>query len=296
MKSVFDFLLGDVSQKMFFQDIYQREAYLFNGAPNKFSNIFNLDSLNNLLNYMPLNYPQVRVTDHRNTIHKYDLITDQDRYLNNVNNEINRQKLIHTIAKGGTMVIDRIHTHVPALENFIDKLKEELNIRIGANAYYSNKNQLGVNPHFDRHDVFAIQIHGSKRWFFKKDQHILSEPMRRQPIPAIDENRTGWDSVLVKQGDVFYCPRGIWHFTQTENEKSAHIALGIYPITLKDWLINQEKKLPIAELLENYVQDLSGRNQKILSDKLNQLISLLNEDVSKPVQSDVKLRPHLRLD
>jgi len=296
MQSAFEFLLGNLDREYFFREIYQREVYLFKGASTKFKHIFALNDLNRLLNFMPLNYPQVRVTDHHNTIHKYDLITDQDRYANNVNNEINGEKLMRAIARGGTMVIDRIQVHVPALEDFIDSLKEELGSRIAANAYYSSHRQLGVNPHFDRHDVFAIQIHGSKRWFFRKDQHILSQPMRRQTTPPIDDVRTGWDSVLVEQGDVFYCPRGIWHFTQTEEETSAHIALGLYPMTLKDWLTDQEKKLSVAELLEQYVQDLRGHDPQILIQKLKQLTELLQENACQTEQPKITLRPHLKLD
>nr|WP_315398053.1 cupin domain-containing protein [uncultured Duganella sp.] len=296
MQSAFEFLLGSQGRQHFFREIYQREARLYQGRPGKFSHIFSLDGLNQLLNYMPLNYPQVRVTDHHNTIHKYDLIVDQDRYANNVNNEINGEKLLRAIARGGTMVIDRIHTHVPALEDFIDRLKHELGVRFAANGYYSSHRQLGVNPHFDRHDVFAIQIHGSKRWYFKKDQHVLSQPMRRQATPAIDEARAGWDSVLVKEGDVFYCPRGMWHFTQTEDDKSAHIALGLYPMTLKDWLTEQEQESSVAELLEAYVQDLRGDDPQRLSHQLQQLTNLLQEKACQPAQPKITLRPHLQLD
>lgn len=296
MQSAFEFLLGKHDRQHFFDEIYHREAQLYKGTPEKFAHIFTLEDLNRLLNYMPLNYPQVRVTDHHNTIHKYDLIVDQDRYANNVNNEINGEKLLRAIARGGTMVIDRIHLHAPALENFIDSLKDELGVRFAANGYYSSHRQLGVNPHFDRHDVFALQIHGSKRWYVKKDPHVLSQPMRRQTVPAIDAARTGWDSVHVQQGDVFYCPRGMWHFTETVDDKSAHIALGLYPLTLKDWLTSQEKELPVAELLESYVQDLCGDDPQVLARKLQQLTTLLQENACQPAQPTITLRPHLHLD
>jgi ribosomal protein L16 Arg81 hydroxylase len=291
-----DLLLEGVEREFFFREIYQRKTHLFEGAHDKFANIFTLNDLNHLLNYMPLNYPQVRVTNHRNTIHKYDLIADEDRYANNINNEINSTKLLRTIGLGGTLVIDGIHTHVPTLEHFIDQLKCELGVHFAANGYYSTHRQLGVNPHFDQHDVFALQIHGSKRWYYKAGPHVLSQPMRRQDIPAIDQARTGWDSVLLRQGDIFYCPRGMWHFTETEEEKSAHIALGLYPLTLKDWLDEQEKCMPVAELLENYVQDLSGKNSQMLTQKLKQLIKLLQENACQPVKPQIVLRPHLKLD
>jgi Cupin superfamily protein len=295
MSLAFDLLLEGVERDFFFQEIYQRKAHLFMGSQHKFDKIFTLNDLNHLLNYMPLNYPQVRVTNHRNTIHKYDLIVDEDRYANNVNNEINSEKLLRTIALGGTLVIDGIHEYVPTLEHFVDQLKCELGVHFAANGYYSNNRQLGVNPHFDQHDVFALQIHGSKRWYYKVAPHVLSQPMRRQDIPAIDQARTGWDSVLLRQGDIFYCPRGMWHFTETEEEKSAHIALGLYPLTLKDWLNEQEKNMPVAELLEGYVQDLSGNDTEALIQKLKQLIQILQENACQPAKPQIVLRPHLEL-
>lgn len=296
MTSAFDFLLGALPRAQFWGQVYQRQACLLPGNPDKFAALLTLDGLNQLLNFMPLNYPQVRVTDHHNTIHKYDLITDQDRYANNLNNEINPRKLMAAIARGGTMVIDRLHAHVPALESLLDAIKQDLNVHCAANGYYSSRRQLGVNPHFDRHDVFALQIHGSKRWYFKRDAHILSQPMRRQAVPPIDAQFTGWDSVLVRQGDVFYCPRGMWHFTQTEDETSAHIALGLYPLTLADWLAEQNTRQPLADLLETYVQDLSGQDPHRLASTLQQLAVLLQAQASTPAQANLTLRPHLLLD
>jgi hypothetical protein len=77
------------------------------------------------------------------------------------------------------------------------------------NGYYTARRTQGVNVHFDRHDVFAIQIHGSKRWFYREDSHVLSRAMRHQSVPPVDEKFTGWQSVLLKQGDVFYCRRDL---------------------------------------------------------------------------------------
>ena len=108
------FLLGDISTLRFFSDVYGRCPLHITGSPDKFSHLFTLSDLNAILNFTSLLYPRVRVTDHCNTIHKYDLIDDKDRYSNNINNELNRKKVLLAIARGGTLVYDRIQDfHAP---------------------------------------------------------------------------------------------------------------------------------------------------------------------------------------
>jgi ribosomal protein L16 Arg81 hydroxylase len=166
--SLLQFLLGDIPSQYFFSEIYNKRPLHVSGASSKFSHLFSLDVLNAILNFSSLQYPRIRVTDHFNTIHKYDLIDDKDRYSNNLNNELNRKKILFAIARGGTLVYDRIQEfHLP-LERFIDQLSEEINTRMSINGYYTARQTKGVNVHFDRHDVFAIQIHGSKRWFYRR--------------------------------------------------------------------------------------------------------------------------------
>lgn len=296
-ESLLQFLLGDVPTSRFFSDFYGKRPLHSAGLTDRFSDVFALADLNAILNFSSLLYPRVRVTDHRNTIHKYDLIDDKDRYSNNLNNELNRKKVLLAIARGGTLVHDRIHECHPPLETFVDKLSEEVRTRISVNGYYTARRTQGVNVHFDRHDVFAIQIHGSKRWYYREDTHVLSRAMRHQSVPAVDDKFSGWQSVLLKQGDVFYCPRGIWHFTQTEEDHSAHLAVGWYPLTLGDWLKKLDAHPEIGELMEAYVQQ-PGMDPAPLQDVavLEKLIDAMRAEASRPIHWSSRTRPYLELE
>lgn len=297
IESHLQFLLGNMPQAHFFSEVYDKRPLHIAGSPDRFLHLFALSDLNAILNFSSLLYPRVRVTDHRNTIHKYDLIDDKDRYSNNLNNELNRKKVLLAIARGGTLVYDRIQECHQPLESFVDQLSEEIQTRASVNGYYTARRTQGVNVHFDRHDVFAIQIHGSKRWFYREDSHLLSRSMRHQPVPNVDENLTGWQSVLLKQGDVFYCPRGVWHFTQTEENHSAHLALGWYPLTLADWIRKLESHTEIGELLEEYVQHPGTRaNSMEFSAALESLIDALRMEARRPFPRSTWPRPHLELE
>lgn len=298
MTSNFELLLGDLTPDAFFSTIYGREPVLLRGHPGKFGQIFGLEDFNRVLNFTALEYPRVRVTDHGNTIHKYDLIDDRDRYANNINNELNRRKVLMAIARGGTLVFDRIQEFHPALEAFIDGLTQQLDTHVSTNGYYTARRQRGVNVHFDRHDVFAIQVHGSKRWFYREDQHVLSRAIRHQAAPAVPEDFAGWKSVLLREGDVFYCPRGVWHFTQTEDEHSAHLALGLYPLTLGDWLRGLESDPDIADLLETFVSHPASAGGGLADmAPLEQLVKAMRDRARQPVASGVRApRPYLELE
>ncbi|MFP3559161.1 cupin domain-containing protein [Paraburkholderia sp. SIMBA_049] len=297
MTSSLQFILGDLEEPRFLADHYGQTPVLLPGYAGKFSQIFSLSDLNEILNFSELHYPRVRVTDHQNTIHKYDLIDDKNRYSNNINNELNRKKVLLAIARGGTLVFDRIQEHHRKLEVFVDELRGQIRTHVSMNAYYTARRQLGVNAHFDRHDVFAIQIHGSKRWFYRNDSHVLSKSIRHQQVPEVDANFTGWSSVLVEEGDVFYCPRGVWHFTQTEDQHSAHLAMGLYPLTLGDWLRQLEEKPEVADLLEEYIQQPSQHDDRFTDiTHLERLIALMRTAADQPVASVRSPRPYLELE
>lgn len=297
MNSKFSFVFGSIDKQEFVEKYLNKKPLLIKGGSEKFDRVFNLEDFNNILNSNELNYPKVRVTDHNNTIHKYNLIDDRDRYLNNINNNLNKEKVLHAIARGGTLVFDKIQEHSLKLEKFIDELAGELNTRIGVNGYYTARNNMGVNPHFDRHDVLALQVHGSKRWYYRKYDHALSKSIRHQEVPAVDDKFTGWDSVLVEQGDAFYCPRGLWHFTRTEAQHSAHLAVGVYPLTLKEWLLRMEKNDQLASLLEKYVrQPFQPEFSAVNEDAIKELVDFLLSSAGQPFDLDLQPRPYLELE
>ncbi|GGE43304.1 hypothetical protein GCM10007421_16890 [Halopseudomonas oceani] len=297
MSNVFTFLFGEIEKDIFLENFFQKEPLLIKGEASKFQTIFDIETLNSILNTHELTYPKTRVTDHNNTIHKYNLIDDKDRYENNKNDILNREKILHAIARGGTLVVDRIQEHCPELENLVDMLSNEIHTRISVNGYYTAKNNKGVNPHFDRHDVLALQVHGSKRWYFKKDKHILGKAIRHQPAPAVNEELTDWSSVLLEQGDIFYCPRGLWHFTKTEDEHSAHLAFGLYPLTLAEWLHQLKKDDQISSLLEEYVRHpFQPENSKIRQEAVQAFARQMLATAEQPFDLGLTFRPYMELE
>ncbi|HSP29627.1 MAG TPA: cupin domain-containing protein, partial [Ilumatobacteraceae bacterium] len=81
---------------------------------------------------------------------------------------------------------------------------------VQANAYLTPPNAVGLAEHSDLHDVLAVQLYGSKRWW-------------------VD----GLGDVAMRPGDVMYVPRGVRHRAETATETSLHLTRGVSRVTAR---------------------------------------------------------------
>ncbi len=103
------------------------------------------------------------------------------------------------------------------------------------NAYVTPPENQGFAAHYDNHDVFVLQIAGTKRW-------RIHEPVLRDPLPDQKwEQRRGevaaraaeeplLDTVLAP-GDALYLPRGYLHSATALGELTIHLTVGVHPVT-----------------------------------------------------------------
>lgn len=124
------------------------------------------------------------------------------------------------------------------LATLCQNLQHYLNHLTIANLYLSPKESKGLIAHFDTHDVFVLQIEGSKRWY-------LYPPTQPTPLlgsfqPIFSENTLGepLQSVCLEAGDLLYIPRGYIHHAATEQSSSLHLTLGIYPAQWFDLIMS----------------------------------------------------------
>jgi len=116
--------------------------------------------------------------------------------------------------------------------------------RSQANVYLTPPDSQGFKPHWDTHDVFVLQVEGSKRWRIYaggpemplKDQKF--DPERHSPGDVESE-------FTLAAGEVLYMPRGLMHAAVTTDAISLHITLGMMSYTWSDLLLDS-----LAELVE----------------------------------------------
>jgi hypothetical protein len=112
-------------------------------------------------------------------------------------------------------------------------LENDFSHPVHANAYLTPRDSPGFTPHYDTHEVFVLQVAGTKRW--RLFEPALTLPHRTQPfapagyvLPAAPILE-----LELKQGDLLYLPRGYVHAAHTSQRHSAHVTIGI---TVYTWV------------------------------------------------------------
>ncbi|SES21049.1 cupin domain-containing protein [Actinokineospora terrae] len=133
--------------------------------------------------------------------------------------------------KGSTVVMKFLDERWPPLRELCSALAADLDARIQVNVYLTPPGARGLTPHFDTHDVFVVQVSGSKHWRIYDSPYPL--PMHGQ---SYARHRTGpdpgepVDRFVMRPGDVFYMPRGCVHDATSGDEASLHLTIGVLPV------------------------------------------------------------------
>jgi bifunctional lysine-specific demethylase and histidyl-hydroxylase NO66 len=125
---------------------------------------------------------------------------------------------------GATVVLQAMQRYWAPLARFIRDLEVTLTLPAQANAYITPPGSRGLAVHYDTHDVFVLQVSGSKSWQIYK-------PVIESPLPSqhsIEGEITA--PVLeadLEPGDMLYIPRGWRHAATAQAAASAHMTIGV---------------------------------------------------------------------
>jgi ribosomal protein L16 Arg81 hydroxylase len=139
-------------------------------------------------------------------------------------------RIYSLFAEGGTIVMSNLELQVDSLANLCRSLERETSARFQANIYLTPHNAQGFRRHYDAHDVFVVQLEGSKLW------RVYDTPVQL-PLPGepfdprdfdIDPDAKPTMEFELEAGDVFYLPRGIMHDAVSTKKASLHITVGTF--------------------------------------------------------------------
>jgi lysine-specific demethylase/histidyl-hydroxylase NO66 len=149
--------------------------------------------------------------------------------------QVSSEAVLRLFAEGSTVVLQGLHRLWPPLIEFADQLAADLGHPTQVNAYVTPPSSRGFSAHYDVHDVFVLQVAGQKHW--RIHEPVLPDPLRTQPwtdrateVAAAAESEPVIDAVL-HPGDALYLPRGFLHSATALGEISAHLTIGIHPVT-----------------------------------------------------------------
>ena len=144
-------------------------------------------------------------------------------------------RVLSLFAEGHTVVLQGLHRLWPPIVQFAGDLGAELGHPVQVNAYITPEGSQGFSAHYDVHDVFVLQIAGSKRWIVHPPAYpdpLRTQPWtdRRQAVVERAREEPLLDEVLVA-GDTLYLPRGYIHSAEAIGGTCIHLTVGIQPYT-----------------------------------------------------------------
>jgi len=123
---------------------------------------------------------------------------------------------------GATIVLQGLHRYWLPLARFCRDLEIAMGHPVQVNAYVTPPGSQGLAVHSDEHDVFVLQVHGSKRWQVYR------------PVPKLPPEGEPVMEAELHRGDSLYMPKGFPHAASTQERVSAHLTVGILSYTWSD--------------------------------------------------------------
>jgi hypothetical protein len=138
--------------------------------------------------------------------------------------------------QGETLIFRSLDRRLPALSEFARQLEWDLSCGVKCNLYLSPPNSKGFEAHYDTHDIFILQVLGSKYWRIGKRE--IEAPIEAQTCdPANTRIYDDHANVVLNQGDLLYLPGGWIHDAETASGISCHITVGIFSNTYLDLIL-----------------------------------------------------------
>ena len=189
----------------------------------------------------------------------------------------------------------------PAVELYWKKpllfyeLTKHLGVYSRLNIYVTPKKQQGFKAHFDSHDVYVLQMSGSKHW------KVYGVPEGASfPFPVTDWGDDKLDvvrsklgkpliDVILEEGDGLYIPRGHMHEAKCDtDEPSSHVTVGFMTMKVSDliYISVRESKHMDATTLKKFKNYLQTRTKESADLRRSALLFCLASDTRCKTPTD----------
>ncbi len=229
----FEWLIEPVLPSTFFAEYYEQRPLLIERHDrSKWAGLLSVEAIDHYLSTMTPCRPDVFLVDAARDLSPDDYsFSDSDPP-----GRIDLPRAYQLFATGATISLSQVHERVAELARLCRAMEKTFSSHFQTNIYLSPPNAQGFKTHFDSHDVFVLQVSGSKQWTLYDTGIVL--PLRGQAFdPETDVPGEATREFTLKAGDLFYCPRGLYHSARSTDETSLHITLGLIGKTWADVMI-----------------------------------------------------------
>lgn len=231
MHDFFSQVLAPYSIASFFSAYHEQDIlHIPRNDAAFYSNILTPEEISAYLDRQDLFYPSVRMVDKGSEIPQQHYTKNQVPIGHHKRDGlIDTEKAFSLFNSGSTFVIQAGQRYFENLSRCCLDLSNRFGSPVQANLYITPQKSVGFNPHWDTHDVFVLQITGTKTWKLYGFEKEL--PTVNQKFSSKNYQKEPLHTVQLKPGDFLYVPRGYVHDAMSDDGISSHITIGILSYT-----------------------------------------------------------------
>lgn len=224
-----EWLLTPLSKEVFFAEYWEKKPLVVKrGQPDYFTSLLSLDEVDRVITTLDRRYPDITLKNANAKVSADQYTVDGD--------SLDVAKVYQLFATGSTISLAFLDTVVPALAGLCRNLEREFSCPFQTNVYLTPAGAQGAKPHYDRHDVFVLQVVNSKQWAIYGTPVEL--PLAGQSFDSsVHEIGAPTLEFTLEAGDIAYIPRGVAHDAHSDDNLSLHITAGALCYTWADLLL-----------------------------------------------------------
>lgn len=228
-------VLDPIDPSAFFTETFEERFHLIErGEANRYTDLLSVDVMDAFIADNVLFNGQIDAT-------RADPRITRDAFTLD-NNEIDRSALLRLYQDKATIIAPHLHSYHKPLGDFVRALEPVFSASLQTNCYLTPPGATGFRTHYDNHDVFILQVSGSKSWRLYDEP--VGKPFRGEGFePGVHDVGEPTEEFVLHAGDTVYIPRGMMHDAQAhEGAASLHITLGLVSKTWADVVLEAISK------------------------------------------------------
>lgn len=277
----FEDLIAPLSKEEFFNDYFEKKPCYFGQVHPGFESVLSLKDIDHAINSFIFTPPEFRMA-------KEGVITPKNLYADSNNKRkteeeyINFAKVLALYADGSTMIFESLHEKLKGLGDFCQQMELTFQNNVQSNIYLTPPGSKGFARHFDTHEVFVLQISGTKEWIIYDNPPIELPVRQHSHTPFKEFEYPVKERFVLKPGESVYIPRGYMHEAKSNTDLSLHVTFGLVTYNFKDFLedlLNDAQltnvflrnsipleilkgERPAADLVKSFASNLSSINNE----------------------------------
>lgn len=291
----FDKLIFPITSNEFFSDYWeQRPLIVAREERDYYNQILSIKQIESLIYSRRRDATQIKAINKSQSYFQHS--TSQT-----TSEHIGINEIYTAYSQENTITLNQLQYSCEPIAILCRNLEKLFHFQVNASIYLTPKQAQGIVPHYDTHDVFILQIEGSKTWRIYDYFRCLPLASDRQPVPA-DQLPPRLHEVRLNAGDLIYLPRGYVHEALTSECSSLHLTLGVHPVRISDLItsainlaskdcVSLRKSLPIGFFNKKEKIEILTHHFKELLEQISDDIQI--EDVIDDIADDflAKLEP-----